>query len=428
MTRAGRTTGRGRLDATAFAEAVRAGALSAEQLCRQALAAAVEAEGVFWSVDRTALEAARAIDRRVARGERLGPLAGVPVAVKDSFDVAGLVTTVGLRTPIHGAEADATVVEQLRAADAVVVGKTAMDQLGWSMTGQAPGRPPCPNPAVPGALPGGSSGGSAAAVAAGIVPLAIGTDTAGSVRVPAAWCSVVGAKLSHGAVAMNGCAPLAPSMDSVGVFATSVRDCRTAADVLGVTGPALAGTGLRIGVPSSLEAHGPMDSRVAEAFRTTVERLAGLGHTVADVDVELRPKGMGRVLVCELAAGWAGRVVPDEPDLLFALDHGSHMASDVYEAARAAVSLAARRTAAAFARVDVIALPTAPVPPPAVAEPAGVLDASRFTRAAGAYGWPAISLPLVPGDPSAALQLISPYGKDHQLMHHAEQLMEAVAW
>ncbi|QKW09682.1 amidase [Streptomyces sp. NA04227] len=423
-------------DATALAAAVRAGTRSAQELCRASLAAALDADGVFWEVDRAALESARDIDRRAARGEPLGPLAGVPVAVKDSFDVAGLATTVGLRTPVRVADADSAVVARLRAADAVVIGKTAMDQLAWSMTGQAPRRPPCPNPAVPGALPGGSSGGSAAAVAAGIVPLAIGGDTAGSVRVPAAWCQVVGMKFSHGSVALDGCAPLAPSMDCAGVFATSVRDCGLAAEVLGVPGVpgVLGGSGrehtaahLRIGVPSGLEADGPMDPRVADAFRAALERIADLGHSVAEVGFELRPRGMGRVLVHELAAQWAGRVEPDEPDVRSALGTGTRMESGAVEQAREAVALAAQRTAAAYAGVDVVVLPTAPVPPPPTTEPAAVVDASRFTRAAGAYGWPAISVPLWPESPPVALQLIAPHGKDHQLMDHAEQLWRALA-
>ncbi|MEU0686942.1 amidase [Streptomyces uncialis] len=427
MTRDAGTHDPVRQDATTIAEAVRSGARSAERLCRRSLAAAAAAGGVFWAVDPAAVAAARDIDRRAARGEPLGPLAGVPVAVKDSFDVAGMATTLGLRTPVHRAGVDSAVVARLRSADAVVIGKTSMDQLGWSMTGQAPGRPPCPNPAVPGALPGGSSGGSAAAVAAGIVALAIGGDTAGSVRVPAAWCSVVGMKLSHGSVRLDGCAPLAPSMDSVGVFARSVRDCRSAAEVLGVTGPDRTSARPRVGVPSDLEAHGPMDPGVAGAFAITVERLADLGHTIVEVALELRPRGMGRVLTREIAERWAGHVEPDEPGLLSALDLGSRMEAAAYTLARRSVALAASHAAAAFAGADVIALPTAPIPPPPFASPPSVPDASRFTRAAGAYGWPAISVPLGPGRPSFALQLMSPQGKDHQLMNHAERLTEALA-
>ncbi|MEU5397845.1 amidase [Streptomyces sp. NPDC005963] len=414
------------IDATAIADAVRAGALSAEELCHSALASATKAAGVFWAVDPTALDTARDIDRRAARGEPLGPLAGVPVAVKDSFDVAGLVTSLGLHTPVHRAERDATVVARLRAADAVVIGKTAMDQLGWSMTGRTPGRPPCPNPLVPGALPGGSSGGSAAAVAAGIVPLAIGGDTAGSVRVPAAWCGVIGMKLSHGSVGLEGCAPLAPSMDSVGVFATSVRDCRTVAEVLGLMSTGRSAARPRIGVPSDLEAHGPMAHRITAAFRTALARLADLGHPVVEITFELRPRGTGRVLTHEVAAGWAGRIEPDEPDLRLALDTPRDAAA--YARAREGVARTAREAAAVFTRVDVIALPTAPVLPPVGSAPATVLDASRFTRAVGAYGWPAISVPMGPERVPIGLQLISPQGKDHLLMDYCEQLTEALGW
>lgn len=415
-----------RPDATAIADALRAGALSAERLCRTSLAAARTADGVFWAVDPTAVERARDIDRRAARGEPLGPLAGVPVAVKDSFDVAGLTTSLGLRTPVHRAERDAAVVARLRAADAVIIGKTSMDQLGWSMTGQAPGRPPCPNPAVPGALPGGSSGGSAAAVAAGIVPLAIGGDTAGSVRVPAAWCGVVGIKLSHDSVELAGCAPLAPSMDSVGIFATSVRDCRSVAEVLGLTEGGQTAPRPRIGVPAGLEAHGPMHPRVAAAFTTALGRLADLGCPIVEVALELRPRGMGRILTHEIAARWSGRIEPDEPDLLLAL--GARPDAAAYAQARAALAMTVRQANAVFARVDVVALPTAPIPPPSVSKPAAVMEASRFTRAVGAYGWPAISLPMGPAPAPLALQLISPLGKDHLLMNCSEHLMEALTW
>ncbi|MFF2026438.1 amidase [Streptomyces sp. NPDC058171] len=430
MTARGTDPGQGPRDATAIAAAVRAGTWSAEQVCHRALAAAVAADGIFWAVDRQALEAAREIDRRRARGEALGPLAGVPVAVKDSFDVAGMPTTAGLRTPIHRAAVDATVVRRLREAGAVVIGKTAMDQLGWSMTGQAPGRPPCPNPAVPGALPGGSSGGSAAAVAAGIVPLALGGDTAGSVRVPAAWCGTFGAKLSHGAVPMDGCAPLAPSMDSVGVFATSLRDCRTAAEALGVPdAPDVDRSGAppRIGVPSDLTEHGPLAPSIAAAFRSVVDRLAGTGHPVAEVGFALRPRGLGPVLTRELALRWAGRIEPDEPGVRAALDHGSRMAADAYARARSALSLETRHARRAFTDVDVIVLPTTPMAAPPVTGPAAVVDASRFTRAAGAHGLPAVSVPLGPGHRHLALQLIAPPGKDHQLMRYTEHLMRALA-
>ncbi|MFD9720991.1 amidase [Streptomyces sp. NPDC059076] len=426
MTRDGPTDEHPLPDATAIAHAVRTGTRSAGQLCRQSLTAAQKADGVFWTVDPAALQAARDIDRRAAHGHPLGPLAGVPIAVKDSFDIAGLDTTLGLRTPVHRAEKDAEVVARLRAADAVIIGKTSMDQLGWSMTGQTPGRPPCPNPTAPNTLPGGSSAGSAAAVAAGIVPLAIGGDTAGSVRVPAAWCRVVGLKLSHASVRLDGCAPLAPSMDCVGVFAASVRDCRTTAEVLGVTGPDRAVALPRIGVPSRLLEHGPMDPRVAATFEAALNRLADLGHPIVEIDFELRPRGTGRILTREAAVQWAGRIAPDEPDLLTAFDRGTRMAPAIYAQARQDVAHAAHRASAVFTHVDVIALPTTPLLPPAVSEPAAVLDASRFTRAASAYGWPAISLPLGTGPHDSALQLIAPQGKDHQLMNHAEHLWEAL--
>ena len=129
----------------------------------------------------------------------LGPLGGVPVAVKDNYEVAGVPSTLGLAAPLARAPStDAEAVARLRGAGAIVIGTTAMDQLAWSMNGTAPDRPELENPAAPGRVTGGSSGGSAAAVAAGIVPVALGSDTAGSVRVPAAWCGVLGFKPTRG--------------------------------------------------------------------------------------------------------------------------------------------------------------------------------------------------------------------------------------
>src|SRR5205085_11651682 len=123
---------------------------------------------------------------------------------------------------------DAAAVRLLETAGAVAIGKTAMDPLGWSTHGQAEGFPPCRNPIDPRLSPGGSSSGSAVAVAAGIVPLGLGTDTAGSLRIPAAFCGIVALKPASDQVPAEGCLPLAPSFDTIGVLGRSVRDCAAA--------------------------------------------------------------------------------------------------------------------------------------------------------------------------------------------------------
>jgi len=154
------------------------------------------------------------------------PGAGEPVAVKDLLDTAGLTTTYGSvlfadYVPLVSADA----VSLLEAGGYAVAGKTNLHEFAYGISSQNPHYGTVPNPAAPGRLAGGSSGGSAAAIAAGDVELALGSDSAGSIRIPAAWCGVVGLKPTHGVVSAEGCFPLAPSYDVVGPMASSVEGC-----------------------------------------------------------------------------------------------------------------------------------------------------------------------------------------------------------
>jgi aspartyl-tRNA(Asn)/glutamyl-tRNA(Gln) amidotransferase subunit A len=216
-----------------LAERVRERRVSSVELVERALHAigARNAElGAFVHVDAAgALAAARAADAELAAGRYRGPLHGVPIAVKDNIDVACLPCEVGsahLRGRVP--DRDAAVVATLRDLGAVVIGKTATHQFAYGPTGDRTGGPPARNPADPGRITGGSSGGSAAAVAAGMVPLALGTDTGGSVRIPAALCGVAGFKPAFDALPTDGVFPLAVSLDHVGVLAATAADCAAA--------------------------------------------------------------------------------------------------------------------------------------------------------------------------------------------------------
>jgi len=179
-----------------------------------------------------AVARARTVDRLVSGGGDPGPLAGVPVVLKDIIDEAGIVTTAGSSFLNEPAAADAPVVERLNAAGAVVIGRTGLHEFAYGFSSENDWWGPVRNPWDPSTSPGGSSGGSAAAVAAGVAPIGIGTDTGGSVRVPAALCGLVGLKVTHGRIPLTGVFPLAESLDTVGPLTRTVGDAATVYSVL----------------------------------------------------------------------------------------------------------------------------------------------------------------------------------------------------
>ena len=246
-------------------------------------------------LDEAALAAAKTIDTRVAAGDDPGPLAGVPVAVKDLIDQAGIATTNGSSLPAPPATSTAPAVARLEAAGAVVIGRTGLHEFAFGFSSENHWFGPVRNPWDTTTSPGGSSGGSASAVGAGLVPAAIGTDTGGSVRVPAALCGVVGLKVSHGRIPLTGVTPLAPSFDTVGPLARSVGDAgllyaaMAGHDVndpwslpqpVALPGPTPGLAGLRFGVPHPWVDRGVADDVAAGwmAFRAMLEDAGAYRH------------------------------------------------------------------------------------------------------------------------------------------------------
>jgi Asp-tRNA(Asn)/Glu-tRNA(Gln) amidotransferase A subunit family amidase len=362
--------------------------------------------GAFWS-----LSAERALTRadEIDRSERAGlagvpvairsdadaGLSGVPVAIKDNFDLAGLPTTGGLQGEHPPATRDAEAVRRLESAGAVAIGKTAMDTLAWSTHGQAEGFPPCRNPSWPELSPGGSSAGAAVAVAAGIVPIALGSDTAGSVRIPAAYCDVVGVKLAPDPELLEGCLPLARSFDCAGVLGESVAACRSGCEALLRRAlsepPALNHP---VGVLTDLLDE--CDPAVAHVCRAALDALAQSGAEVEPVTLGWRAPELGLLLAVEFAAAWAQRAAAEPErfprDLLSAIERArgadpARVRSVRDELRQARIELERR-----LGRFSALLSPTVPTVVPTL-EAENVATSTRFTRIFSALGWPSASVP-----------------------------------
>lgn len=280
-------TGRSALQSGAI---LAAGLLGAETATQQTLAAirACEDQAIFTRLtEDRALAEARDAARRIAAGRPLSLLDGVPVAWKDLFDLEGEVTTAGSKVLQSAAPAaqDAPVVARLKAAGMVCVGRVNMSEFAFSGLGANPhyGTPRNPHGTAGARMPGGSSSGSAVAVARGLVPVSIGSDTGGSVRIPAAFNGIVGYKSSDGRYPMEGVFPLSRTLDTLGVLAGNVADTAVVdAAMRGLLAPAVrAGSlaGQRIVVPSNI-VFDDAEAAVVANFEAALERLAAAGAVV----------------------------------------------------------------------------------------------------------------------------------------------------
>ncbi len=300
------------MTALGLAAEVRAGTRTSRQVVEECLEAVARRDPQVHAFNLVMADEAVAqadeVDRRVAAGDPVGPLAGVPVALKDNLCTRGYPTTCssrileGWRPPY-----DATVVRRVRAAGAVVIGKTNLDEFAMGSSTENSAFGPTRNPLDTTRVPGGSSGGSAAAVAAGMAPLALGSDTGGSIRQPAAFCGVVGVKPTYGAVSRYGLVAFASSLDQIGPFASTVADAAALLEViaghdpadstsLDAAAPSLAPVldqgveGLRVGVVGELMSG--VEEDVAQRVRQAADCLAAAGAKVEEASVAAAVLGL----------------------------------------------------------------------------------------------------------------------------------------
>ncbi|MFE4019415.1 amidase [Streptomyces sp. NPDC059101] len=407
-----------------------------------------------------ALAEAAEADRRLADGER-APLLGVPVAVKDDTDVAGEPTAFGCAGVFPPKQHDAEVVRRLRAAGAVIVGKTNACELGqWPFT-EGPAFGDTRNPWNLAHTPGGSSGGSAAAVAAGLVPAALGTDGAGSVRIPAAWSHLVGIKPQRGRISTWPDPEAFQGITGIGPLARTVEDAALLLDVASGNHagdlhrpPAIAAHEAagrdpgRLRIALSWQAAAtftrkPLHPDVRAAVTAVARTLAGLGHFVEEAEPDYGLVGLAFVPRATAGVGeWAARV-PD-PRLLDrrtreAARLGRLLGGPLLRGARAAAPPPPRRIGALFGRYDVLLTPTTATPPPRVGTLArlsgwqtdkAMIAACPYAWPWNVLGWPGVSVPAgfsAEGLPLGA-QLLGPAHGEPQLISLAAQLQDALRW
>jgi aspartyl-tRNA(Asn)/glutamyl-tRNA(Gln) amidotransferase subunit A len=383
--------------ATEIAARVAARELSAEEAVADALAriaAQPELNAVITVCEEQAVARARA--------GVSGALAGVPVLIKDLIDTAGVRTTYASSIYAdHVPQRSAPSVTALEAQGAIVVGKANADEFAWGVCGQNTFYGDTVNPAAPDRVAGGSSSGNAAALAAGMVPLALGTDTGGSVRLPAACCGVVGLKTTRGAIPTEGVFPLAASFDTVGPMARTVADCALAHAVLTggeVPRPAIAG--LRIGVLTAYPDLAPPDEPAESDERALVhaERLRAMGADVRELSLPVPDADTWAVFYAETAAAhrdtFPSRREEYGPLIRAKLDHALTVTAEQERDGRRALE-AWRARAAREPDVDLVVAPTLgydELPPAGVDELGVRLPFSAYTRAFSYLGWPAIAV------------------------------------
>ena len=406
------------------AEAIRTQAISPVELTAAYLDRIGEKDGQlkgFVHVAADALNQAERLAAAAKEGRIVGPLHGIPLAIKDNYLTADMPTRAGTEATIEFPNVEGIAVRKLREAGAILLGKTRMHEFAWGME-----TPPARNPFDTDRVPGGSSGGSGIAVAAGFAMAALGSDTGGSIRIPASLCGTVGFKPTFGRIGRSGIVPHSWSLDHAGPLTRNVADAALLVDILSGYDAADAGSanepptnlrpalgggaaGLRVGVCRNhfFEA---LDDEVGAAVEATISRLASEGADVVEFEVPELAYGLGAIFAIELASSTAyhlhhlmsGRTSAYQEDVRLLVEMGRLVTASDYLQAERYRTLLAEKFLQVFADVDVVVGPTMPLTAwrsgQREVELGGkresVLETSwRFTYPWNLLGLPAISLP-----------------------------------
>lgn len=431
---------------------------------------------VFLDVYEDARKAAAEATKRYAAGEdNLPPLLGVPIAIKNNILIKGKRATAGSKMlENYTATYDATIITRLRNAGAIFIGATNMDEFAMGSSTENSAYGVTKNPVDPERVPGGSSGGSAAAVAMMAVPAAIGTDTGGSIRQPAAFCGLVGYKPTYGAVSRYGLVAMGSSLDQAGPFATSVEDAELIHNIMAGIDPMDATTinsdtyptqsekeTYTFGVPRDFLALG-LDADVEDRFNEHIAGLKAAGHTVVDIKLPLFEKGLAAYYIsmpAEVSSNLArydgiryGLSMPDDnlqavyektraegfgPEVKRRILLGTHvLSSGYYDAYYGKAELARKKMRDelddVFKNVDFIVTPTTPTPAFKIGEKSDLLSMYRqdiFTVPVNLTGVPAITFPMGTVEREnkelpVGVQYIAPLGADARLFSVSKRMYD----